>query len=80
MKRIGTGKRNCIHVQLQKVFYSLHTKKSDNKEMRASVHCRRLGTGCARKGWISAGTCRRGYFNDYWPEGTMTETRIFLIK
>ena len=59
--------------------FLLSATKSDNEENMASVHLNAYELD-VQGNWTFAERVIKGYFNDYWPEGTMTLKQEFSYK
>lgn len=74
----GLAQERTVYTYTEEGFL-LSATKSDNEGNTASVHLNAYELD-AQGNWISAERAVEGYFNDYWPEGTMTLKQEFSYK
>ena len=74
----GLAQERTVYTYTEEGFL-LSATKSDNEGNTASVHLNAYELD-AQGNWISVERAVEGYFNDYWPEGTMNLKQEFSYK
>lgn len=74
----GLAQERTVYTYTEEGFL-LSATKSDNEGNTASVHLNAYELD-AQGNWASAERAVEGYFNDYWPEGTMNLKQEFSYK
>lgn len=75
---VGLAQERTVYTYTEEGFL-LSATKSDNEGNTASVQLNAYEQD-AQGNWTSAERAVEGYFNDYWPEGTMTLKQEFSYK